>query len=133
MGSYLAATDPNMRNNLDGVVLEASFTRYRTITRDVASQHWLTWAFQWPVAWSMPRKYDPLDFIDDISPRPLLLIHGTQDEVVPFHQAEELLTAAQQPKSMLRYDGPHIGSMRDPEIRQVMVDFMEGRTPSLSQ
>lgn len=133
MGSYLAATDVDMQSSLNGVVLESSFTSYRTITQDVASRHWLTWAAQWPAAWSMPRKYDPLDYIGAISPRPLLLIHGTQDEVVPFSQAEELFAAAQQPKSLLRYDGPHIGAMRDPELRQVMLDFMQGRTPSLLQ
>jgi len=133
MGSYLAATDADMQRDLDGVVLESSFTRYGTITKDVASRHWLTWAFQWPAAWSMPREYDPLDHIDAISPRPLLLIHGTQDQVIPFSQAEELLAAAQQPKSLLRYDGPHIGAMRDPELRQVMLDFMHGRTPGLPQ
>jgi len=133
MGSYLAATNTEMQQALDGVVLEASFTRYRTITKDVASRHWLTWAFQWPAAWSMPRKYDPLDYIGAISPRPLLLIHGTQDEIIPFQQAEELFAAAQQPKFLLRYDGPHIGAMVDPELRQVMLDFMEGRPSSLLQ
>ena len=133
MGSYLAATDTDMQQSLDGVVLEASFTRYRTIAKEAAAGHWLTWAFQWPAAWSMPRKYDPLDHIGAISPRPLLLIHGTQDEVVPFRQAEELFAAAQQPKYMLRYDGPHIGAMRDPEIRQVMLDFMAGNAPTLSE
>mgnify|MGYP000669109314 CR=1 FL=1 len=38
MGSYLAATDTNMQNSLDGVILESSFTRYRTITKDVADE-----------------------------------------------------------------------------------------------
>jgi len=133
MGSYLAATDTNMQNSLDGVILESSFTRYRTITKDVASRHWLTWAFQWPAAWSMPRKYDPLDYIGAISPRPLLLMHGTQDQVVPFSQAEELFEAANEPKLMLSYNGSHIGAMMNPKFRQVMLDFMQGRSPSLSQ
>lgn len=133
MGSYLAATNADMQSSLDGVILESGFTRYRTITKDIASRHWLTWAVQWPAAWSMPRKYDPLDYIGTISPRPLLLIHGTQDQIIPFSQAEELLAAAQQPKSLLRYDGPHIGAMRDPELRQVMLNFMQGHSPNLSQ
>jgi len=133
MGSYLAATDADMQSALDGVILESSFTRYRTITKDVASRHWLTWAFQWPAAWSMPRQFDPLDYIGAISPRPLLLIHGTQDNIVPFNQAEELFAAAQQPKLLLRYDGPHIGAMMDPELRQAMLDFMQGRPSTLLQ
>ena len=76
----------------------------------------------------MPRKYDPVDHVGAISPRPLLLIHGTQDNVIPFHQVEELFAAAKQPKFLLRYDGPHIGAMRDPELRQVMLDFMQNNS-----
>jgi len=133
MGSYLAATDTNMKNSLDGIILESSFTRYRTITKDVASRHWLTWAFQWPAAWSMPRKYDPLDYIGAISPQPLLLMHGTQDQVVPFSQALELFEAANEPKLMLSYNGSHIGAMMNPKFRQVMLDFMQGRPPSLAK
>jgi len=81
----------------------------------------------------MPRKYDPLDYIGAISPRPLLLMHGTQDQVVPFSQALELFEAANEPKLMLSYNGSHIGAMMNPKFRQVMLDFMQGRSPSLSQ
>jgi fermentation-respiration switch protein FrsA (DUF1100 family) len=131
LGAYTAATDKAMIDDLDGVVLESSFTRYRTITREVTSRYWLTWAFQWPAAWSMPRQYDPVDYIGGISPRRLLLIHGTQDIVVPFRHAEELQAAAGQPNWLLRFEGPHIGAMLDPRFRQIMLDFMAGQTPRL--
>ncbi len=125
MGSYLAATDNDMRQALNGVVLESGFTRYRTAVKDVTSQHWLTRAFRWPVIWTMPRKYDPLDYIASISPHPLLLLHGTRDEIIPLRRAEELFAAARQPKSLLNYDGPHIGAMTDPVLRQALTDFMQ--------
>ena len=35
LGTYAAATNPTMINQLDGIVLESGFTRYGRITREV--------------------------------------------------------------------------------------------------
>jgi hypothetical protein len=53
----------------------------------------------------------------------LLLIHGTEDEVVPYRHAQALFAAAQPPRFLLSYDGPHIGSFQDVEIRQAVLRF----------
>jgi len=42
----------------------------------------------------------PLDAIPDLSPRPLLLIHGTEDRVVPLSEAYLLYEAAGEPKEL---------------------------------
>jgi dipeptidyl aminopeptidase/acylaminoacyl peptidase len=47
----------------------------------------------------------PLDYIDKISPRPLLLMHGDQDEVVPVQHARLLFEKAGDPKELLIFPG----------------------------
>jgi hypothetical protein len=41
----------------------------------------------------MPAGLDPIDALARIERRPVLLIHGTADEIVAFHHAERLLAA----------------------------------------
>lgn len=47
----------------------------------------------------------PIDLIASISPRPLLIVHGTQDEVVDPSQAWELYSRAGEPKEILMIEG----------------------------
>ncbi len=42
----------------------------------------------------------PIHLIDKISPRPLLLVHGDADEVVPLEQAHRLYQKAKEPKEL---------------------------------
>jgi len=47
----------------------------------------------------------PLNYIDRIAPRPLLLIHGDKDEVVPLDHVKRLYEKAGQPKDMVVLEG----------------------------
>ena len=47
----------------------------------------------------------PADYVGKIAPIPLLLIHGTEDEIIPFHHAELLLGRANEPKTLWRIEG----------------------------
>jgi fermentation-respiration switch protein FrsA (DUF1100 family) len=123
LGGYLVGADPLLRSSFTGVVLDAGFARYGWIAREVADRSWLTWPLQWPIAWSMPGDYDLLDQVGRISPVPLLLIHGRQDEIVGYHHAEALFAAAREPRQLLSYNGPHIGSFQDAEIRAEVLRF----------
>lgn len=123
LGGYLAGADPALRARFKAVVLDAGFARYRWIAREVAARSWLTWPVQWPIAWSMPDGYDLVDEVAHISPVPVLLIHGTQDEIVGYDHARALFDAAREPRFLLSYDGPHIGSFQDPEIRTALLGF----------
>ena len=40
----------------------------------------------------------PVDVIDRIAPRPILLIHGSRDGIVPLNHLDELYAAAGEPK-----------------------------------
>ena len=47
----------------------------------------------------------PIRWIDKISPRPLLLIHGDKDDVVPVTDVYQLYERAKQPKEMVVISG----------------------------
>jgi dienelactone hydrolase len=51
---------------------------------------------------------DPLSVITRIAPKPLLLINGTNDTIVPRACADLLFDAAQQPKQRILLPGGHI-------------------------
>lgn len=47
----------------------------------------------------------PIDYVAGISPRPLLLVHGSQDETVEVSQAHKLYAQAGEPKQLVIVDG----------------------------
>ncbi|WP_269619905.1 alpha/beta hydrolase [Zhongshania sp. BJYM1] len=106
-GVAVARTHENYPN-LAGVILDAGFTGYGDIAKKVAAGSWLTWLFQYPANWAMPQGDDLVDEIANISPLPLMLIHGRQDLVVPYSHSETLFAAAKQAKQRLSYQGGHI-------------------------
>lgn len=123
LGGYLVGADAAVRSRFRAVVLDAGFARYSWIAREVAARSWLTWPLQWPIAWGMPDEYDLVDQVPHISPVPLLLIHGTADGIVGYQHARALFDAAREPRFLLSYDGGHIGSLQDAEIRQAVLNF----------
>ncbi len=123
LGGFLVGTDAELRSRLSAVVLDAGFARYGWIAREVSIRSPLTWALQWPIVWSMPDGYDLLDVVGQIAPVPLLIIHGRADDIVPYRHAQALYAAAREPRFLLSYDGPHIGSFRDERIRTAMLNF----------
>jgi alpha-beta hydrolase superfamily lysophospholipase len=68
----------------------------------------LGWFLWWRSGgWSVPQ---PLDVVDAIAPRPLFLMHGTADTVIPHSHSEELFAKALEPKELwTAADAPHTG------------------------
>lgn len=50
---------------------------------------------------------EPLNFVEKISPRPLLMINARKDEIVPPAASELLYDRAKQPKKIIWYDTTH--------------------------
>lgn len=53
-------------------------------------------------------RIDPVNFIGHISPRPVLLVNGTQDAIIPRTAAEALQAAAGEPREIIWYEGGHV-------------------------
>ena len=60
----------------------------------------------------------PAEVIDRISPRPLLLVHGSGDEVIPAAEAERNFEAAKEPKKLVVVPGAGHGETIAPGSRR---------------
>ncbi len=54
-------------------------------------------------------RVEPVAFVGHISPRPVLMVNGTQDAIMPVAAAEALHEAAGEPKEVKWYEGGHVG------------------------
>lgn len=97
VGTVVAAE----RSDVRGLVLDSAFSHYRREVKWVCQQQWLTWGVAGIVARLLfSDGLNPIDCIGRIAPRPVLIIHGTADRVVPVSMADELYTAAREPKEL---------------------------------
>lgn len=97
---------------IDAVIIESSFSSYQRIAREKLSLSFITWLFQ-PLAYVLVSdEYSPEGLIKDISPIPIIVIHGTNDRVVPLHHGERIFNEALHPKTLLKIEkARHIQSM----------------------
>jgi uncharacterized protein len=58
----------------------------------------------------------PLEVVEQIAPRPLLVIHGTEDQRITEEQVRRLFTAAEQPKSLWLVEGATHSGIRSPVL-----------------
>lgn len=120
-----ASLDTHFEQRFDGLITEAAFARYDTIAQHIASKHWLTWAAAYPAKWLIGRQYDPLDAIAELDGIPKLLIHSTDDEIIPYRFGEALYRQAAEPKTWITATGPHIRAAAEPAVRQGVLAFMQ--------
>jgi len=118
------------KNKFDGVVgiaIDSSFSSYKSIAIDHV--HWLK-----PVAFFMiGNKLSPKKYVGNLSPTPLLIIHGTNDEVVPYKHAERLFKKANEPKTLWTIkDGQHIDALdryekeMEPRLHAQFIEWVNG-------
>jgi fermentation-respiration switch protein FrsA (DUF1100 family) len=100
----LAALGNNHFPGIRGVIIEATFYSYHAIVKDKFS------ALPSPASESISStlttdEYSACLAIDKISPVPLLLIHGTNDSVIPYAQSKALYEKAKEPKTLWTIEG----------------------------
>jgi uncharacterized protein len=128
--SILAAgKDPN----IDGVIADSPFGDFDDLIGEAARlyglPHWLASLTVRMGYWRLNVRGTgtPLEAVALISPRPLLLIHGTSDTIIPFQASQALFARAGQPKSLwLIPNSRHTGafSERPEEYKQHLTDFL---------
>lgn len=95
------------------LVLQSPFTSMT----DLARFHY-PWVFLKP--WD---RFDSFSKIQSIH-APLLILHGTQDDIVPIAQARKLFAQAQEPKKMLEFNESSHNDMWDtPSYSQNIIQF----------
>ena len=65
-----------------------------------------------PACWILPdQRWETQDIIQNIN-APLLIQHGTDDEVIPYAQGKKLYDAASEPKELMTYPGGNHSDLR---------------------
>lgn len=107
VSAWLAArTEPG------GLILESSFTSVPDLGQEI--YWWL------PVRWLARMDYDTRSRLGEVS-APVLVVHGPDDEIIPFSHGQALYEAAGEPRELLEIRGDHnSGFMIDRER------YMEG-------
>ena len=106
-------------------VIEAAFASYRGIARDAAMQS-VVLAPLVPIAAPMlpPASDDPVAALASLRV-PLLIVHGTADEVIPFRHGEQLAAAAPAGSQFVRVDGArHMESLTRADVQRRVLEAM---------
>lgn len=111
---------------LAGVVVDSAFASYPGVARDHAG------SLASSVGSLVSNDFSPQDFIGNISPIPILIIHGTHDRVVPYHHGQMLYEHAKQPKELWTINGGrHTDAMTEygaeilPLLHQCLVKWVQ--------
>jgi fermentation-respiration switch protein FrsA (DUF1100 family) len=90
------AVDLASRSDCGGLIVESSFTSVPDMARHI---------YRVPVARYLPRsRFDSRAKIARVRAR-VLVIHGTQDGVIPFEMGRKLFEAARKPKALMPVEG----------------------------
>lgn len=106
-------------------VIEAAFASYRGIARDAAAQSVVLLPLV-PIATPAlpPSRDDPVTALPALRV-PLLIVHGTADEVIPFRHGEQLAAAAPPGTQFVRVEGArHMESLTRADVQRRVLEAM---------
>jgi fermentation-respiration switch protein FrsA (DUF1100 family) len=111
------AVDLAARKKVGGLILEGAFTS----AKEMAGQ-----LFPYVVPFFLASRFDSLAKISQVN-APILVIHSSQDEIVPIGMAEKLFSAAKTQKAFLRLKGGHNESffIYQEIVRQKIAEFFK--------
>jgi fermentation-respiration switch protein FrsA (DUF1100 family) len=113
------------RQFVRALIVESAFSSYREIAREKLAAFWLTWPLQYPLSWTVSDDYSPLRAVGQISPIPLLILHGDKDPIVPLHHGQRLYEAAHEPKALwVVPGGGHTEAMRHDALRDRLAAYI---------
>jgi fermentation-respiration switch protein FrsA (DUF1100 family) len=88
----IAAVGGNKFDGIVGVVIDSAFSSYEEVGKD-------------HVGSLLTDRYSPIRVVDKISPTPLVIMHGTDDQVVPYYHAKRLYARAKAPRELWTFHG----------------------------
>jgi len=73
------------------------------------------------------RSVNPVRYVADIAPRPLLLVHGNKDEVVDVNHAYKLYAQAGEPKQIIIVDGAGHRLRQNDRAMAIVIDWLKSQ------
>jgi len=108
------------RRPCGGLIVQSSFTSARAMARRV---------FSIPlIAYAVKSRFDSLQKIREVR-APILIVHGTRDDVVPFEMGQQLFAAAPEPKRFYPLEGAGHNDLLEvggESYRACLQGFVEG-------
>ena len=74
------------------------------------------------------RLVSPINYISRIAPRPLLLVHGNQDDTVPVTDAYKLYDKAGEPKQIIIIDGAGHRLRQNERAMAIVIDWLKSQS-----
>ena len=105
---------------LRAVIIDGAFASYQAMARIIGGQLGAS---------LVSDELSPRDFVRKLTPVPLLVVHGTRDEVVPVSQGLQLYEAAAHPKTLFEVKSGRHGtalSNGNGEYRKKMIAWLDG-------
>ncbi len=125
-----AADDPR----IDAVAVMGTFDSLPALEHDISSQHMvppISWLTDWlglPMAslhtGENLTRLKPAEDIARIWPRPVLIMHGGNDEIIPYQRGQRLFDAASLPRYQLFTNDTHNSIMDNPEVIRRIIQFI---------
>jgi len=124
---YTAGT-MNDRRDIAVVIADSAFGSYQSLAKEKLASQWLSFLVQ-PLTYVLVSdRYAPQRVLAEISPVPLLVIHGDGDEIVPIHHGQSIYDRAMAPKWFWKLEGVgHIQAMspRYSQYRKDLLNFLD--------
>jgi fermentation-respiration switch protein FrsA (DUF1100 family) len=125
-----AAIDPR----IDAVATIGTFDSMSQLSVDLSNAHFappLNWLARW-LAMPMASLHagvnlyavKPGEMVEAIWPRPVLIIHGANDEIIPFSHGKRLYDHAYEPREAMFTGGTHNEILDDPAVVDRVVQFV---------
>jgi len=88
------------------MIIDSAFYSYRRIVRDKIALIPILSLLRVPLSWVViSDAYSPAPTLPNISPTPILFMHGTADIVIPVHHSHMLYERAADPRDILIIEG----------------------------
>lgn len=132
LGGAIATVVAAERPEVAAVVLDSTFSGYRRIAAAHLSKMMPAFMARAAAAGFVSDGYDPIDYVARISPRPLLIIAGSADEICYPELGRELFDAAREPREFWLIQGAAhteaIDNLEHEAIRRITACFESAPT-----
>ena len=129
IATYAVANSPR-KGEVKALIVDSAFAGYRRIVRDKLIAGIITLPLAWPASWTVEDAYSPERWIGSVAPVPVVVIHGTEDPVVPFSHGERLYRLAGEPKGFWKVEGGgHATALLLPDVRTQLLGFLDSVLP----